>query len=63
MPSYTLQENIMKTASRSPQELVLEMVSSGATKTAIAKVTGVTDMTILRVSKGTTKTIRKLKKL
>ncbi len=53
----------MKTASRSPQELVLEMVSSGATKTAIAKVTGVTDMTILRVSKGTTKTIRKLKKL
>lgn len=45
------------------QALILEMVSGGATKVAIAKAVGVTDMTILSVSQGKTKTFRKLKKL
>lgn len=45
------------------RNLILELVSGGATKVAIAKATGVTDMTILSVSKGTTKTFRKLKQL
>lgn len=43
--------------------LILEMVAGGATKVAIAKATGVTDMTILSVSQGKTKVFRKLKKL
>jgi predicted transcriptional regulator len=47
----------------SPMEYVAKMVAAGATKTAIARAVGVTDMTILSVSKGTTKAFRKLKKL
>lgn len=45
------------------RDIVKEMVAGGATKTAIAKAVGVTDMTILTVSQGKTKTFRKLKKL
>ncbi len=45
------------------QALILEMASSGATKVAIAKAVGVTDMTIHSVSQGKTKIFRKLKKL
>lgn len=45
------------------QNLILEMVAGGATKVAIAKAVGVTDMTILSVSQGKTKTFRKLKRL
>lgn len=45
------------------QQLILEMIAGGATKVAIAKAVGVTDMTILSVSQGKTKVFRKLKKL
>jgi adenine-specific DNA-methyltransferase len=45
------------------QSIIHEMVAGGATKVAIAKAVGVTDMTILSVSQGKTKTFRKLKKL
>lgn len=45
------------------QALILRLVAGGATKTAIAKAVGVTDMTILSVSQGKTKVFRKLKKL
>jgi predicted transcriptional regulator len=45
------------------QKLIIEMVTAGATKVAIAKAVGVTDMTILSVSQGKTKVFRKLKKL
>lgn len=45
------------------KDIILEMVSGGATKVAIAKAVGVTDMTILSVSRGKTKTFRKMKKL
>lgn len=45
------------------QTLILQMVADGATKVAIAKAVGVTDMTILSVSQGKTKTFRKMKQL
>ena len=45
------------------QTLILEMVAGGATKAAVAKAVGVSDMTILSVTQGKTKVFRKLKKL
>jgi hypothetical protein len=42
------------------QRLISEMVAAGATKTAIATAVGVSDMTILSVSKGSTAKFRKL---
>lgn len=48
---------------RTAQTLILEMVSGGATKVAIAKAVGVTDMTILSVSQGRTKSFRKIMRL
>lgn len=45
------------------RKIILDMLDGGATKTAIAKAVGVTDMTILSVSQGKTKVFRKLKKL
>lgn len=45
------------------QQLILEMIAGGATKVAIAKAVGVTDMTVLSVSQGKTKVFRKMKKL
>lgn len=45
------------------QSIILEMVAGGATKVAIAKAVGVTDMTILSVSQGKTKIFRKMKRL
>lgn len=48
---------------RTAQTLILEMVAGGATKAAIAKAVGVTDMTIMSVFQGKTKVFRKLKKL
>lgn len=55
----------IKFSNRPPEALTLihEMVAAGATKVAIAKAVGVTDMTILSVSQGKTKTFRKLKQL
>jgi len=50
-------------AESSAQTLIAEMTSAGATKVAIAKAVGVTDMTILSVSQGKTKVFRKLKRL
>lgn len=45
------------------QSLIEAMVAAGATKVAIAKAVGVSDMTILSVAQVKTKTFRKLKKL
>lgn len=58
-PNYDLKDEGNGTA----QQLILEMIAGGATKVAIAKAVGVTDMTILSVSQGKTKVFRKMKQL
>jgi hypothetical protein len=65
MTVQPVQKTISQLKEMQPEarHLILEMVAGGATKVAIAKATGVTDMTILTVAQGKTMTFRKLKKL
>jgi predicted transcriptional regulator len=59
-PNMTPKSDLNDKGRGTAQALILAMVASGATKTAIAKAVGVSDMTIMSVAKGTTVTFRKL---